>query len=43
MCCPPWGWTQRLLTARFGRYNTKADVEDFILALQQGICTLAHR
>lgn len=31
------------LRISFGRYNTKEDVEDFVLALQDGICTLAHR
>ena len=31
------------LRVSFGRYNTKADVEDFVLALQQGFCTLARR
>ncbi len=31
------------LRISFGRYNTKEDVEDFVLALQDAICTLAHR
>lgn len=31
------------LRVSFGRYNTKEDVEDFVLALREGICTLAHR
>ncbi len=30
------------LRISFGRYNTKEDVEDFVLALQEGICSLAH-
>lgn len=31
------------LRVSFGRYNTTEDVEDFVLALREGICTLAHR
>lgn len=31
------------LRISFGRYNTKEDVEDFVLVLREGICTLAHR
>lgn len=31
------------LRISFGRFNTQEDVEDFVLALQDGMCAIAHR
>ncbi|MDD3193238.1 MAG: cysteine desulfurase family protein [Oscillospiraceae bacterium] len=37
------GLIDSALRISFGRYNVPEDVEDFVLALREGICALAHR